>query len=62
MSDIVPIGGFPSIIPKDLYNKIEKETKRGKESTKLSIADLMKDTDDKGSFIIGGDDEDIKII
>ena len=59
MSDIVPIGGFPSIIPKDLYNKIEKETKRGKEQPRLSIKEIM---EDETGFIIGGEEENIKIV
>ena len=64
-SDIVPIGGFPSIIPKDLYNKIEKETKRGKDfqtKKKISIEQLMFGEENKSTFIVGGDDENIRII
>jgi len=61
--NIMPIGGFPSIIPKDLYNEINEELKRGKSSNtdnKLSLKDILQD-DIKPHFLFGGD-EKINII
>ncbi len=61
---VVPIGGFPSIIPKDLYNEIMNDFKRGKTSNSktenLSISKILEDTN-KPYFLFGGD-EDINII
>ena len=59
MSDkinITPIGGFPSIIPKELYNEIQEDIKRSKSSSNqkksLSISDILADnSSNKSSFL-----------
>lgn len=60
--DMQPIGGFPSIIPKDLYNEIVDEIKRGKpissdNKKSLSIGKILEATKTDTHFLFGGEEK-----
>jgi hypothetical protein len=59
--NIQPIGGFPSIIPKDLYNEIINDLKRGKSSdepkTSLSIGKILESSTKNTHFLFGGEEK-----